>query len=252
MATTKKTFQRIPERFLTDQVSPKAVYLYAKISMLENKEYCQTAMGTHPNGKKEMTRQTVEKMTTELVNSNYITDVFDYVDGYKFKMHTYYLKDYEGYFKGVYNDFINLDTVSASEKGFAIMLSLLKEIPSSFREMERLTGVSANSCKSYFEALVNAGVIVGGKLNNIYFPDFIDPTSIARRKYEESLKETKEMFTNNQRITNQLLDLEKKVSKKPVNEITYNWGRKQINLIVAGIYGLKKEDEEYIMDRIIL
>jgi len=248
MNTTKKTYQRIPVLMLEKQVSPKEAYLYAKLSMLENKHYCQAALGKTPLNKKvEMGRDTVSKTIEALSNDGFIEITQTRLEGHTFNSNVYFLLPYEGYYRSVYNDFINLETLDANTKGFAILLQLYGKKVDNISEISRATGVSINSCKKYIAALEAEEVLVDGELSREYFgKQHIDS---LKREFEskseaiiEPLDSSSETYKYRVRCLENLRD------QLSNNYITYKMAIGRITDIEAGTYwnGKQFKSEENI------
>ena len=173
----KKTFQAIPEVVLEKQKGPlkgslKAVYMYAKLLMLHDKTYTRESWITNPiSKKKEMSIDTMSFITGRLEMSDLI-QINRLETGGDWPVNSYVIVPYGGYYKPVYNDFINHPELSADAKGLAILLSLLKSIPKSYSGIGRAIGIDGKTVKKYLTELENAGVYdrSNRSLSAEYFP----------------------------------------------------------------------------------
>lgn len=197
--TTKTSFKKIPVNITG---SFQSTYLYAKLAMLENLWYSESALGTNPiNGEVEIDRVSVSKYVNELDNLGFITITKQLVDGKNYYRNIYTLTLCSEYWVPVNNDFINLTTLSAKEKGFAIRLACLQAIPKTMKELCNQMGCKYETCKKYIQALEANGILNGQQLNEDYFPNL--RKEAYKTKYQAKLRELRQL-DGNQRIQKKL------------------------------------------------
>lgn len=220
-----KSFVKIPDSLL-GKVSLKALYLYAKVIMLQGKDYCQSVYcRTHGYDHQDLTRAQVAAGMKELEDLGFIRSIHFKPAGQQF-YHTYYKPTtYEGYFKGVYYDFINRGDLPVNVRGFAIALHLLKEIPDNWCEIARLTNTSRNSCKKYYKMLQEAGIITDLGLNREYLPNLAEET--AEKNYNKLRSDL--LQVSSARITKEI---------KWLDSVTapYKWKEEQLKMIEMGTF----------------
>ena len=116
----------------------------------------------------------------ELEDLGFIRSVRFKSAGQQFFHTVYKPTTYEGYFKGVYYDFINRGDLPINARGFAIR-------PSPFKGdtwyLGNVKSSHCDSCKKYYRILQEAGVITDLGLNRDYLPDLAEET--AEKKYNK-------------------------------------------------------------------
>ena len=154
-----KSYVRIPDLLLNaDLKSLKAVYIYAKIMMLQGKTYAREAWVTNPcNKQKEMSIDTLSDITEKLEKAALIHKVKQNV-GTQYKANRYEILPITGNYKPVYHDFINHTELSADAKGLAILLALLKDVPASDNAIANAVGYSRKTVKKYLDELIRYGI----------------------------------------------------------------------------------------------
>ena len=196
--TTRKTFQQIPVNI---SGSLQSTYLYAKISMLDNKWYSETSLGKNAiTHKQELCRAVVSQCVNELDRNNFIKIHKESLGDCK-ERNIYEITLFSSYWIPVMNDFINLPDLNPSEKGFAIRLACLKEMPKTLKELCAIIGISFPSCKKYIQSLEAANVLNGMQLNEEYFPNL--RKQAYKNQYITKLNQLKQL-TGNKRILNQI------------------------------------------------
>lgn len=230
----KRTYHRIPEVLLEKQLSLKAVYLYSKLTMLQGKNYCLTALGrTIGYIKPDLSRQQVAVGINELKNSGLITVDKMLLEGNSYESNIYGITTLGGFFKPVYNDFINRGDLSVNVRGFAILLSLLKEIPTSVAELSSVLNISAPSCKKYIKILTDNNILVKNKLNEDYFPNLFK--EVNKQKFINRCLELKQI--DSRRIKNQVTWLESV-------DMDYSWKLKKLLEIEMGTFTKQKAEKD--------
>lgn len=220
-----KSFVKIPDSLL-GKVSLKALYLYAKVIMLQGKDYCQSVYcKTYGYDHQDLTRAQVAAGMKELEDLGFIRSVRFKPAGQQFYHTVYKPTTYEGYFKGVYYDFLNRGDLPINARGFAIALHLLKEIPDNWCEIARLTNTSRNSCKKYYKMLQEAGIITDLGLNRDYLPNLAEET--AEKNYNKLRNDLLEV--SSARITKEI---------KWLDSVTapYKWKEEQLKMIEMGTF----------------
>jgi hypothetical protein len=236
-----KSFVKIPD-VLLGKVSLKALYLYAKVIMLQGKDYCQTVYcKTHGYDHQDLTRAHLAAGMKELEDLGYIRSVRIKPEGQQFYHTLYKPTTFEGYFKGVYYDFINLGELPINARGFAIALHLLKDIPTSWAEMSRLTFTDIKSCKKYYGMLQAAGVITDLGLNREYFPSLVEDSS--EKKYNELREDL--LQVKSKKIPRQIEWLDGVAA-------TYKWKLEQLKMIECGTFKKPKDNSFRPLPQIIL
>lgn len=236
-----KSFVKIPDSLL-GKVSLKALYLYAKVIMLQGKDYCQSVYcRTHGYDHQDLTRAQIAAGMQELEELGYIRSVRIKPEGQQFYHTLYKPTTYEGYFKGVYYDFINFGELPINARGFAIALHLLKEIPTSWAEMSRVTHTAIDSCKKYYKMLQEAGIITAIGLNREYLPDLSEET--AEKKYNKLRNDLLE--THSLRIQKEIKWLDGVVAP-------YKWKEEQIRMIEMGTFKKPKGKKFKTLPDVIL
>lgn len=152
----------------------------------------------------------------------------------KYKTNEYVIVPFEGYFKPVMNDFINHTELSAEAKGLAIMLNLLKEIPTSCHAMAQAVGVSDKTVKRYKNELEEAGILTAEGLSEEYFPRLIE--AARERKAEEIYNEIKnpQYPWGGERISKQIDWIDRL-------EVSYSQKARLAMRAEMGLLGKKKE-----------
>ena len=153
------TWQPIPDAVLDKNLdSLKAVYMYAKIVMLRDKVYKREFWITNPiSKKKEMSIDTMSFIVGRLEMADLIR--INKLDiGNDWPVNSYEIVPQIGYYKPVYNDFINNPLLSADAKGLAILMSLLKDIPKSNRAIGKAIGFDGKTVKKYLAELEANGI----------------------------------------------------------------------------------------------
>jgi DNA-binding Lrp family transcriptional regulator len=236
-----KSFVKIPDSLL-GKVSLKALYLYAKVIMLQGKDYCQSVYcRTHGFDHQDLTRAQVAAGMKELEDLGFIRSIHFKPEGQQF-YHTYYKPTtYEGYFKGVYYDFINRGDLPINVRGFAIALHLLKEIPTSWAEMSRATHTAIDSCKKYYKMLQEAGIITAIGLNRDYLPNLAEET--AEKNYNKLRNDL--LQVSSARITKEI---------KWLDSVTapYKWKEEQLKMIEMGTFRKPSGNKLKALTKIIL
>lgn len=171
--TSKQTFQMIPQEFTNRTVSIQALYIYSKLMMLQNTWYSETALGTNPvNREIEIYQHYISNYVNELQDKGYINISKQVVDDKEYNRNVYQILPIKGYWQAVMNDFINLTTLSAKEKGFAILLSLYRRFPASVNGISKLTGIAKDTVRKYIQSLQANNVLsTDYQLNAEYFPN---------------------------------------------------------------------------------
>lgn len=150
---TKMSFVQIPEVLLKKNLGLRAVYMYAKMLMLNGKVYDRKSWVTNPISKqKEMSIDALSDITKRLEDAGLIRVVPVETKKSRYMTNTYEIIPQPGYYKPVSNDFINC-TSSAEAKGLAILMSLLKEIPTKDSAIAKAIGVSTCTVKKYIYEL---------------------------------------------------------------------------------------------------
>ena len=169
-----KSFVEIPDMVLEKKLGLRAVYMYAKMRMLENKGvYNRESWVTHPfSGVIEMSVDAMSEITKLLVRVELIRIGKKQMRGSQHPTNMYLSVNQEGGYKPVNNDFINHSELSAEAKGLGILMALLKEIPKSNSGIGKAIGVSGPTVKKYLAELIEAGIydIEKRQLNEAYFP----------------------------------------------------------------------------------
>lgn len=225
------------------KVTPKEVYLYSKLSMLENMNYCQTALGRTPTSHvTEMTRQTIANTIDGLKNKGFISVSKQRLDGNSYDSNIYTLLSFEGYFKGVYNDFINLETIDANTKGFAILLHLYGKPVTSYTSISKATGISDKSCKKYMETLEAAGILLNGELIEKYFPRLAKES--LKREFDAKVEELTSIEFNEATKAYISRCIDNLIKQLADGKITYKFAIERLTAIAAGLYWIKKDNNE--------
>lgn len=228
--TSKQTFQMIPQEFINCKISLQAIYVYSKLMMLQNKWYSETALGMNPISKEiEIHQHYVSNYVQELQKLSYIDITKEHIDGKEYNRNIYNILPVKGYWQAVYNDFINLTTLNAKEKGFAILLSLYKDLPKSINGISKLTGVDNKTVNKYVAHLKAESVLSDTyELNPIYFPNL--QTEAVKEEYENKLSELREL-TGNTAIQKKLNWIEK------LTYMPYKWKLDKLAEIEMGFFG---------------
>lgn len=154
-----QTCVHVPEVVLEKGLSLRAVYVYAKMKMLNGKVYDREAWVTNPYSRKqELSEDALSDITKKLVEAGLIRVRPVETTKSRYKTNTYEIVPYEDYYKPVAFDFINHTELSAEAKGLAILLSLLKYIPKSASAIGKAIGISGKTVKKYLTELEAAGI----------------------------------------------------------------------------------------------
>lgn len=198
----KKTFQ-IAYHSLAD-LELKEIYLYLKLNMYSGstRGYNKKFLRSNAAGVEEMTEPTFDKCRKALVAKGYIYVAMEKKDNGSF-YNTYHILERieESKFEAVANDFLNLTSLTANEKGFAVLLAFMKEIPTSYYAIAKATGVDQKACKRYMQHLTEAGVLVDNKLNTAYFPNLAEEAN--QKDYEKKVSDLRQL-DGNSKIQKQL------------------------------------------------
>ena len=223
--TTKTSFKKIPTNIFG---SFQSTYIYAKIAMLENVWYSETALGTNPINKKvEIDRVSVTKYVNELDRLGFITIEKQPVIDKNYYRNIYHINLCDEYWIPVANDFINLTNLSAKEKGFAIRSACLQTSPKTLKELCKLMGCKFETCKKYIARLEEEGILSGQQLNEEYFPNL--RKEAYKQLYLNKLSELREL-TGNPRIQKKLDWLQSKLEK----QLPYKYLYEQLIKIETG------------------
>lgn len=153
-----QTCVHVPEVVLEKKLSLRAVYIYAKMKMLNGKVYDREAWVTNPYSRKqELSEDALSDITKKLVKAGLIKIVPVETTKSRYKTNTYEIVPFEGYYKPVAFDFIN-GNLSAEAKGLAILMSLLQYIPKSASAIGKAIGISGKTVKKYLAELEAAGI----------------------------------------------------------------------------------------------
>lgn len=190
-----QTCVHVPELVLEKELSLRAVYMYAKMKMLNGKVYDREAWVTNPYSRKqELSEDALSDITKKLVKAGLIRVRPVETTKSRYKTNTYEIVPYEDLYKPVAFDFINHTELSAEAKGLAILMCLLKYISKSASAIGKAIGISGKTVKKYLAELEAAGIYnpETGYLNDVYFP-FREQ---VRRKKIQSLMESYEEWLN--------------------------------------------------------
>ena len=244
----KQTFQQIPDVVLEKQKgalkgSLKAVYMYSKLLMLHDKVYSREAWITNPVSKqKEMSIDTMSFITGRLEMADLIR-INRLEIGGDWPVNSYVIVPYEGYYKPVYNDFINHPGLSADAKGLAILLSLLKFIPKSNNGIGKAIGINGKTVKKYLTELVSHGVYDPETrlLNEDYFPYYKQCNEKRMKPVIESYKESIQLDNSwrmgSSRAQKQLDYVRSLPAPVPVQALI--WRKAEM-----GLLGIRKTEDE--------
>lgn len=194
MLNFKKSFVQVPEVVLKKKLSLRAVYIYAKMLMLNGKVYDRKSWVTNPISKQqEMSVDALSDITKRLEDAGLIRLVPVETKKSRYKTNTYEIVPQQGYYKPVSNDFIN-DNLSAEAKGLAILMSLLKEIPTKDSAIAKAIGVSTSTVKKYISELeVDWTYLREDKLlDEDFFPYYKQVREKRERRVQKLLKEYRE------------------------------------------------------------
>lgn len=231
--TTVRTFQQIPCN-ITGSI--QSTYLYSKLCMLEGKWYSQKHLGTNPiNREVEITKKYVSQYTRELESLGFLKIEKEEVQGSR-ERNIYHITLASETWIPVYNDFINLTTLNAAEKGFAIRLACLKEMPKTQKEIADIIGVSLPTCRKYIRVLEENNILNEKQLNETYFPNL--KKEVWKNKYFAYKKQLREL-TGNPRIQKKIDWLEQFEEQMP-----YKWMHNKLEDIEIRRWGreeIKKE-----------
>ena len=223
--TTKTSFKKIPTNI---SGSFQSTYIYAKIAMLENVWYSETALGTNPINKKvEVHQHYVSKYVNELDELGFITIERQPVEDKNYYRNIYHINLVDEYWIPVKNDFINNTELSAAVKGFAIRLACLQQVPSTLKELSELLNADVKTCKKYIKCLEEANILHGLQLNEEYFPNL--RKEAYKQLYLNKLSELREL-TGNPRIQKKLDWLQSKLE----NQLPYKYLYEQLIKIETG------------------
>lgn len=248
--SSEQSWHMFSNELANKKISLQSLYLYLKLVMLQGKWYCQSALGVNPiNKEKELTQQQVSKYLKELINSDIITITKEPVKNQMYYRNIYNIEpiipEESNGWRGIYNDFINLTTLSAKEKGFAALLSLIK-YPKSIHGISKVTGISEMTTAKYIKNLQAVGVLSEDYYLN---PDyFLIP---YKERYEHQLKSLQNLIEDNkcapisntsiERIENQLEYFFKYFD---VEKSNYKFLYKQLCNIEGGCWNLSEESKE--------
>ena len=154
-----QSYVHVPEVVLEKKLSLRAVYIYAKMKMLNGKVYDREAWVTNPYSRKqELSEDALSDITKKLVEAGLIRVRPVETTKSRYKTNTYEIVPYEDNYKPVMYDFINHTELSAEAKGLAILMSLLKYIPKSASAIGKAIGISGKTVKKYLAELEAAGI----------------------------------------------------------------------------------------------
>ena len=154
-----QSFVHVPEVVLEKKLSLRAVYIYAKMKMLNGKVYDREAWVTNPYSRKqELSEDALSDITKKLVEAGLIRVRPVETTKSRYKTNTYEIVPYEDHYKPVAFDFINHTELSAEAKGLAILMCLLKYIPKSASAIGKAIGISGKTVKKYLAELEAAGI----------------------------------------------------------------------------------------------
>lgn len=206
-----------------------ATYVYGKLLMLTNKWYSETALGTNPiNRERELTQQQVSEYITELSKAQILEVEKVPVEGKGYNRNIYHPVHFIGYWGAVTNDFINLTTLTAREKGFAMQLASFPayKIPKSVNGISKLIGLAKDTTRKYLNRLKAIGIMSDDfELDATYFPSL--QANHSKTLYESRLAELRHL-TGNERIQKELDWLES-------TTLDYNGKLKQLDKIELGL-----------------
>jgi DNA-binding Lrp family transcriptional regulator len=149
----------VPEVVLEKKLSLRAVYMYAKMKMLNGKVYDREAWVTNPYSRKhELSEDALSDITKKLVKAGLIKIVPVETTKSRYKTNTYEIMPFEDHYKPISFDFINHTELSAEAKGMAILMCLLKYIPKSASAIGKAIGISDKTVRKYLIELEAAGV----------------------------------------------------------------------------------------------
>ena len=228
--TSKQTFQMIPQEFTNVKVSLQAIYLYSKLMMLQNRWYSETTLGVNPISKEtEIHQHYVSNYIQELYKLSFINVTKEQVDDKEYNRNIYEILPIKGYWQAVYNDFINLTTLNAKEKGFAILLSLYKDLPKSVNGISKLTGIDNKTVNKYIKRLKEESVLSDEfDINPVYFPNL--QSEAIKQEYKNRLSELRKM--NGNVAMQKKLDWVEKLTYMP-----YKWKIDKLTEIEMGLLG---------------
>jgi len=151
-------YVKMPEEVLEKKLGLKAVYMYAKLLMLPNKDCKREYWVTNPvSKKKEMSVDTMSTVTQALQRAGLICISKQHKGG-DWPIDCYELAPITGHYKPVCYGFINHPELSADAKGMAILMCLLKYIPKSDSAIGKAIGISNKTVGKYMSELVSKGV----------------------------------------------------------------------------------------------
>lgn len=228
-SSTVFTWQPIPQALVNKKISIQATYIYGKLLMLTNKWYSETTLGINPISREsELTQHQVSNYVNELSTSGLLEIEKVPVTGQGYNRNIYHPVHFIGYWGAVTNDFINLTTLTAKEKGFAMQLASFPDymIPKSVNGISKLLHIAKDTTRKYLNRLKEVGIMSDNfELDATYFPSL--QANHSKTLYESRLAELR-LITGSQRIQKQLDWLES-------TDLDYNSKLKQLDKIEAGL-----------------
>ena len=247
--SSEQSWHMFSNELANKKISLQSLYLYLKLVMLQGKWYCQSALGINPiNKEKELTQQQVSKYLKELIDNGIITITKEPVQNQMYYRNIYNIEpiipEESSGWRGIYNDFINLTTLSAKEKGFAALLSLIK-YPKSVRGIAKVTGIAEKTIAKYVKALQAVGVLSEDFYLN---PDyFLIP---YKERYERQLKALQKLIEDNKQAPFSNTGFERMEKQLDyffkhfdVEKSSYKILYKQLCSIEGGCWNLKEKSE---------
>ena len=243
----QSNFTKVYQQFTLSGLSIQATYLYGKIIMLlksnAEKTYSESTLGRNRfSGVQEISREQVSHYVNELIKSGFLDVEKQRVPDKDFFRNCYKEVPIAGYWGAISNDFINLTTLTAKEKGFAMQLASFPEymIPKSINGIGKLLHLDNRSVAKYLKALIEVGAIFKDyTLNPEYFLPLYKFNTKEEIAYNKKLKEL-ELLTGNIRIQKQLEWL--KTNLTP-DKFSYKFLCEKLNEIEWGVFS-KIESEK--------
>lgn len=193
----KQSFIQMPEVVLKKKLSLRAVYMYAKMLMLNGKVYNRESWVTNPvTQKKKMSVDALSDIVKQLTDAGLIRVVPVETKKSRYKTNRYEIVPQPGYYKPVCHDFIN-EFLSAEAKGLGILMCLLKEIPSSDSGIAKAIRVSTVTVKKYIYELEHGWIYYRDekRLTEDYFPFYKQIREKRERRAQKLLEDFKLWMT---------------------------------------------------------